>query len=290
MSIRLSRWKTLSPGLRGPLYSVRKTTTGEDGSKTRIRIAAKELINFDQAVLMEIKLLRHITELSRIHKQSHLFSILIHPSMKTDTSTILFMELAKCDLFQEIDRRWTFDIDTIISRATQIAQAINFLHNYGILHRDVSAENILLRHDGSVCITDFGMSVFVRQDSNQRYDYRTSCVFGKTTYLSPQRYSNPYLFDGQLDDIWAFGVVLFMLSTGKLPFSASFHNGHSECPWFRSMYNKPDGLWNIVQETTYFSYLRKHKPLVTLISGIFCGKQTRLLLKDIIKCLDEIKS
>ena len=105
---------------------------------------------------------------------------------------------------------------------TQILQGLNQLHVCGIFHRDLSIENILLVGDRCVMI-DFGMSLRIPQDEDgTRRLFLPQGACGKVRYMAPETFANRvglrYAIDGPSCDLWAAGVILFVLLTGKFPY------------------------------------------------------------------------
>ncbi|MBZ0235747.1 MAG: protein kinase, partial [Deltaproteobacteria bacterium] len=94
----------------------------------------------------------------------------------------------------------------------QICRALVHAHGQGVLHRDVKPENVMIRSDGIVKLTDFGISQMV---DAQRMTV-TGQLLGSPAYMSPE-----HVEGRQLDfrtDVFAAGIVLYQLTVGKLPF------------------------------------------------------------------------
>ncbi|XP_063562635.1 ribosomal protein S6 kinase-related protein isoform X3 [Gorilla gorilla gorilla] len=89
---------------------------------------------------------------------------------------------------------------------------ISYLHDLGIMHRDVKMENILLDERGHLKLTDFGLSRHVPQGA------RAYTICGTLQYMAPEVLSGgPY---NHAADWWSLGVLLFSLATGKFPVAA----------------------------------------------------------------------
>jgi len=101
-------------------------------------------------------------------------------------------------------------------------QGLNQLQLRGIFHRDISIENILLQNDGIVII-DYGMCVRIPigEDGKRRLMMAQGAC-GKVRYMAPEtfanRVGNRHSVDGPSCDLWAAGVILFILLTGKFPY------------------------------------------------------------------------
>lgn len=96
----------------------------------------------------------------------------------------------------------------------QIAQALAYCHSQNICHRDIKLENILVDDHGHVKLIDFGFSI----KCNDKVRLTSFC--GTPPYMSPQLASrSPY--SGQSSDVWALGIALYLMITGKFPFRSS---------------------------------------------------------------------
>mgnify|MGYP003664697351 FL=1 len=95
---------------------------------------------------------------------------------------------------------------------TQVCGALAHAHGLGVLHRDVKPENIMIRNDGVVKLTDFGIAQMI---DLQRMTV-TGQLLGSPAYMAPE-----HVVGGMLDfrtDVFALGIVLYQLVTGDLPF------------------------------------------------------------------------
>nr|NIN68608.1 protein kinase [Anaerolineae bacterium]NIQ81628.1 protein kinase [Anaerolineae bacterium] len=104
-------------------------------------------------------------------------------------------------------------LEDIVAIMCQICTALQYAHAHGIIHRDLKPENVLLAPDGTAKLTDFGLarSVASRMTSE-------GTIIGSVFYLAPEL-ALGHEFDGRAD-LYALGVMLYELTTGRLPFSA----------------------------------------------------------------------
>ncbi|KAJ1660735.1 Serine/threonine-protein kinase, partial [Dispira simplex] len=115
--------------------------------------------------------------------------------------------------------------------ARQIASALDYCHRNSVVHRDLKIENILISSSATIKIIDFGLSNLY----STRCQLSTFCgslYFAAPELLSAKAYTGPEV------DIWSFGIVLYVLVCGKVPFDdqsmpalhAKIKRGHVEYP------------------------------------------------------------
>ena len=97
----------------------------------------------------------------------------------------------------------------------EVADALAYAHQHGIVHRDIKPENILLLDDHSV-IADFGIARAIRMSGGHRLS-EPGISIGTPTYMSPEQAGGDVMLDGR-SDIYSLGCVLFEALTGVPPF------------------------------------------------------------------------
>ena len=99
-----------------------------------------------------------------------------------------------------------------------IAEALQYAHDHKIIHRDVKPSNILIKADGTPMLSDFGIAKMLEMDDTLDLT-GTSTGIGTPHYMAPEQIKG-LNYDNRID-IYALGVVLFEIITGKTPFEAS---------------------------------------------------------------------
>ncbi|KAK9320744.1 kinase-like domain-containing protein [Lipomyces orientalis] len=115
--------------------------------------------------------------------------------------------------------------------ARQIASALDYCHHNSVVHRDLKIENILISKSGDIKIIDFGLSNLYSPRSLLK-TFCGSLYFAAPELLNAKQYVGPEV------DIWSFGIVLYVLACGKVPFDdqsmpalhAKIKRGHVEYP------------------------------------------------------------
>lgn len=103
--------------------------------------------------------------------------------------------------------------DVVRIYVAEIALAIDFLHNAGIIYRDLKLENILLTANGHVQIIDFGLSKWLK------YGSRTNTICGTLQYIAPEILQ--WKSYGHSVDWWSLGIVMTCMVMGQVPFPCS---------------------------------------------------------------------
>jgi serine/threonine protein kinase len=103
---------------------------------------------------------------------------------------------------------------TVLNYVQQLANAIEYIHKQGLVHQDIKPENILLGRNSKVWLSDFGITIVVREASSQS----TQSFTGTLSYMAPERIQGKPC---AASDQYALGVVVYEWLTGKRPFQGS---------------------------------------------------------------------
>jgi tRNA A-37 threonylcarbamoyl transferase component Bud32 len=195
------------------------------GSYAVVRLAKDEQTNvkyaiktYDKYKLFDANRRKNVRrEISILSTMEHKSIIKLHKTVDTPTQIHLIMEYIGTTslhgfLKSQPDRKLSEEQAKPIFK--QIVEAIAHCHKNNTVHRDIKMENVLINDKKEVKLIDFGFSIIITKD-------KTLNVFcGTPSYMSPELASKKE-YVGQYADIWALGILLFIMLTGKFPFKSS---------------------------------------------------------------------
>eukprot|EP01017_Pseudomicrothorax_dubius_P046165 TRINITY_DN8097_c0_g1_i1.p1 TRINITY_DN8097_c0_g1~~TRINITY_DN8097_c0_g1_i1.p1 ORF type:complete len:469 (+),score=73.86 TRINITY_DN8097_c0_g1_i1:317-1723(+) len=136
--------------------------------------------------------------------------------LASKTKIYLVLEyISSGELYDRIQEKEKLDEDTMRRYFRQIISAIDYCKSKNIAHRDLKPENILVCTDGTIKVSDFGLSSLYKDPTNITNMLLTTC--GTINYIAPEVIQNTG-YDGHLADVWSLGVILFYGCSGYLPF------------------------------------------------------------------------
>lgn len=144
---------------------------------------------------------------------SHPNIVPIYQAAERDGVVYFVMALVEGEsLAEQIARLGPLDTASLLPVVRQLASALDYAHEEGVVHRDVKAENVLLDRHGRALVTDFGIARVTEAQPLTA----TGTVLGSVHYMSPEQVSGETL-DGR-SDLYAIGVLMFFALTGRFPF------------------------------------------------------------------------
>lgn len=157
----------------------------------------------------------------RFKREARSVAQLQHPSIVTvidrgqegDSQYIVFEYIDGENLKELVVRKGRLEVREALQIAIEIAQALAFAHEHGLVHRDVKPQNVLLNGDGGAKVTDFGIARALDVETGMT---QTGTVLGSSNYIAPEQASGRPV-DAKTD-VYSLGVVLYELLAGQVPF------------------------------------------------------------------------
>ena len=155
----------------------------------------------------------------RFHREAKAAGKLLHSGIVTvfdvghtnEETPFIVMEYVEGRTLHELLESENLETDEVQRLSVEILEALAFAHSKGIVHRDIKPANVLVTEDGRIKIMDFGIAHVVGSDLTQAGD-----VLGSPNYMAPEQLSKRTI--DPRSDLFAFGVMLYRMLTGTLPF------------------------------------------------------------------------
>jgi len=193
---------------RGSYATVRKAKHRYSHSEVALKIIKRKLLSNTKFLDREVSILK---------KVSHPHVVPLFDIYEEADDIILVMKyIGGGDLFDQIQRRNTFTEKDASNIIRQLLEAVKYLHDSGIVHRDLKVDNILCDTKGQdlhVYVADFGLARIFDSTGDVLMQSRV----GSLEYTAPEIFANkPY---DKSCDLWSVGVITYILLTGLFPFA-----------------------------------------------------------------------
>ncbi len=179
------------------------------------RLVALKIIRFsdefDEDLISEIRE-RFFREAEIAGRLNHPYIVTVHDVGEDRDLTYMAMEyLEGRDLELYCEKQNLLPLMRALEVVYQVADALEYAHEMGVIHRDIKPANIMLLRNGTVKVTDFGIAKAVSSSRT-----KTGVILGTPNYMSPEQIMG-HKIDAR-SDIFSLGVLFFQLITGQLPF------------------------------------------------------------------------
>jgi serine/threonine-protein kinase len=208
---KLGNWvidKELGRGGMGQVYLAHEDgAAASEGRQVAVKVLAPELaqeLGFVERFQREIDTLKQL---------SHPHIVRFFDSGYQEGRYFYAMEYVQGSNFEDVIReRGRLPWREVLDIALQISPALKHAHDHGVIHRDIKPQNLLRAPDGTAKLTDFGIAkVFAAKQLTA-----TGGLVGTAEYLSPEQAAGKPV--SNRSDLYSFGVVLYLLLTGRPPF------------------------------------------------------------------------
>uniref|UniRef100_A0A8C6UHF2 non-specific serine/threonine protein kinase n=1 Tax=Neogobius melanostomus TaxID=47308 RepID=A0A8C6UHF2_9GOBI len=197
--------KVLGQGSFGKVFLVRKVTEPDANQLYAMKVLKKATLKVRDRV--RTKMERDI-----LADVNHPFVVKLHYAFQTEGKLYLILDFLRGgDLFTRLSKEVMFTEEDVKFYLAELALGLDHLHSLGIIYRDLKPENILLDEEGHIKLTDFGLCKEAIDHEKKAYSF---C--GTVEYMAPEVVNR----QGHIHsaDWWSFGVLMFEMLTGALPF------------------------------------------------------------------------
>ncbi len=192
----------------GGMADVYKAVNENTGQEVAVKILHQQYVHEEDFVK------RFKREADSVSSLSHKNIVEIYDVGEEENLYYIVMEYINgLTLKQLIQREGALTVEEAIRIGKQILSALDHAHQHHIVHRDIKPHNILIGLNGQVKVTDFGIARAISQATITH----TGSVLGSVHYLSPEQARGGWT--DEKTDLYSFGVVLYEMLTGTLPFS-----------------------------------------------------------------------
>lgn len=170
-------------------------------------------------VAIKVTTVNCYSEARRVAQLKHQGIVTVHDVGNENGLCYIVFDLVAGSTLADVIRRGTFSWQQSANLVAKVAESLQFAHDKGFIHRDIKPDNILLDENGEPILADFGIAV---TECELQREMVTS--IGTLAYMAPEQLQP----DGQIDprtDVYALGVVLYELLTGKRPFASASLSG-----------------------------------------------------------------
>jgi serine/threonine-protein kinase len=197
----------LGSGGMAAVYRAHQESIARDVAIKVIRPQLSELESF---------ILRFRGEAKLVASLSHPHIVKVFDYGQYEDMAYLVMELLSGGSLAQLIRQGPLSLERTGKMLDQVASALDFAHENGIIHRDLKPQNVLLDANQNAFLTDFGIAKIVEDTAHLT---QSGTVMGTPAYMSPEQWSGQQI-DSRAD-IYALGIMLFEMLTGKLPFNGN---------------------------------------------------------------------
>lgn len=206
----VGRYKVLELIGEGSMAEVYKAYDPEIGRTLALKILKKEWCLDEEYVG------RFMREAKAAGAFSHPNIVTVYDIGQVENRPYIIIELVEgTPMGDAMKPGSSMPLDKVLLIGGQLAEALNFAHSHGVVHRDIKPNNILLLPDGvTIKIADFGIAHI--DDPNSAQQTQVGTVLGTPQYMSPEQVMGQKV-DGR-SDLFSVGVILYQLCTGQRPF------------------------------------------------------------------------
>ncbi|MBI9049377.1 MAG: serine/threonine protein kinase [Anaerolineaceae bacterium] len=196
---------------------------GQGGMATVFKAYHPTLDRYVAIKVLHLAFMEEASFLERFRREAKAVAKLEHPNIvpiydfsEYESRPFLVMKYIEGETLKARLRKRALTTDETLDIIKAIGSALDFAHKQGVLHRDVKPSNVLLADDGNIYLADYGLARIAQSGD---VSLTTEHILGTPQYMSPEQALGSDGLDGRTD-IYSFGVLLYEMVTGRVPFNA----------------------------------------------------------------------
>ena len=219
---KLAHYEIIEPIGKGGMGEVYRAKDSKLGRDVAIKVLPEEFAKDEQ-------------RLGRFQREAKVLASLNHPNIASiyglehsDSTHYLVLELVPGETLAERISRGPIPLEEALDIARKMAEALEEAHEQGIVHRDLKPANVKQTEDGKIKVLDYGLAKVFQEETAEadssmsptltRDATRVGVILGTAAYMSPEQAKGKKV--DKRADVWAFGVVLYEMLTGKRAFAS----------------------------------------------------------------------
>ena len=242
-----NRYRIVSPLGQGGMGAVYRAWD----TRLNVHMALKEMIpqpGLDPHTLAQLRQ-QFEQEAMVLAKLDHPHLVGVSDFFEEEGNTYLVMKFIEGEnLADRVEREGTLPEAQVLAWAGQLLDALAYCHDQGVIHRDVSPQNVIIRPDGQAALVDFGLvKLWDPGDPRTKTAMRG---MGKPEYAPPEQYDTTAGHTDPRSDVYSLGATVYHALTGQAPPTATMRIAS------RSVFQPPQSLNRRVSPTTEAAVLR----------------------------------
>ncbi len=207
---KIGKYEILSEISRGGMGIVYRARQRELDRQVALKVVSPRLAEFPEFIE------RFFREARTLAKLNHPNIVQVHDADRDGRHLFLVMELVEGKSLRSLMRDRRIPPAEALRLVAQVCDALEAAHALGIVHRDIKPENLLVTSKGDVKVADFGLAVLFTAGPETPRITQSNAILGTYDYMAPEQRLASANVDHRAD-LYALGVVLYELLTGKLP-------------------------------------------------------------------------